>query len=88
MHVSLTTGAISQEGFIQYSFTKSEGFPGGSAVKHPPAKQKMRVQSLGWEDPLEKEVAAYSSILAWEIPRTEKPGELQSIGPQESDTTQ
>ena len=55
-------------------------------VKNPPVKREMRVQSLGWEDPLEKEVAAYSSILAWEIPRTEKPGELQSIGPQESDT--
>ena len=38
------------------------------------------VQSLGWEDPLEKEVTTCSSILAWEIPRTEKPGRLQSMG--------
>ena len=42
----------------------------------------MRVQSLGWEDPLEKEVAAHSSILAWRIPRTEEPGGLQSPGSQ------
>ena len=37
---------------------------------------------LGWEDPLEKEMATYSSILAWEIPRTEEPGGLQSLGSQ------
>ena len=37
------------------------------------------VQSLGWEDPLEKEMATYSSILAWRIPRTEEPGRLQSM---------
>ena len=36
--------------------------------------------SLGWEDPLEKEMATHSSILAWEIPRTEEPGGLQSMG--------
>ena len=40
------------------------------------------VQSLGWEDPLEKEMATDSSILAWEIPRTEEPGGLQSMGSQ------
>ena len=39
-----------------------------------------RVQSLGWEDPLEKEMATHSSILAWEMPRTEEPGRLQSMG--------
>ena len=39
-----------------------------------------RVQSLGWEDPLEKKMATHSSILAWEIPRTEAPGRLQSMG--------
>ena len=47
----------------------------------------MQVQSLGWEDPLEDEMATHSSILAWEIPWTEKPGRLQSLGLQESDTT-
>ena len=41
----------------------------------------MWVQSLGWEDPLEKETATHSSILAWEIPWTEEPGGLQSTGP-------
>ena len=40
----------------------------------------MRVQSLGWEDPLEKEMATHSSILAWRILWTEDPGKLQSIG--------
>ena len=45
------------------------------------------VWSLGWEDPLEKEMATYSSILAWKIPWTEQPGMLQSMGLQESDTT-
>ena len=48
-----------------------EGFPGGSVVKNPPAEQKTQVHSLGWEDPLEKEMANYSGILAWEIPSTE-----------------
>ena len=45
------------------------------------------VQSLDWEDPLEKEMATHSSILAWEIPWTEELGGLQSMGSQESDTT-
>ena len=40
------------------------------------------VRSLGWEDPLEKEMAAHSSIVAWKIPRTEEPGRLQSMGSQ------
>ena len=42
--------------------------------------QETRVQSLGQEDPLEKETATYASILSWEIPWTEKPGGLQSMG--------
>ena len=50
--------------------------------------QETQVQSMGWEDPLEKEMATYSYILAWEIPWTEKPGRLQSIGSQESDMTE
>ena len=45
-------------------------------------RQEMRVQSLGQEDPLEKEMATHSSILAWRIPWTEEPGELQSLGSQ------
>ena len=42
--------------------------------------QEMQVQSLGWEDPLEKEIATDSTILAWEIPWTEESGGLQSMG--------
>ena len=49
-------------------------------VKNPPAMQETWVQSLDWEDPLEKGVATYSSILAWRIPWTEEPGRLQSMG--------
>ena len=54
------------------------GFPSGSVDKNLPDKQKLWVWSLGWEDALEKEKATYSSILAWEIPRTEEPGRIQS----------
>ena len=56
-------------------------------VKSVPAVQETRVQSLGQEDPLEKEMATHSSILAWRILRTEKPGGLQSIASQELDMT-
>ena len=51
-------------------------------IKHLPAMQETWVQSLGWEDPLEKEMATHSSILAWRIPWTEEPGGLQSTGSQ------
>ena len=51
-------------------------------VKNLPAMQEARVQSLGWEYPLEEEIATYSSILAWRIPWKEETGELQSMGPQ------
>ena len=51
-------------------------------VKNPPAKQEMQVRFLGWEDPLEKEMATHYSNLAWEIPWTEEPGGLQSMGSQ------
>ena len=49
-------------------------------VKNLPAIRETWVRSLGQEDPLEKEMATHSSILAWEIPWTEDPGELQSMG--------
>ena len=55
-------------------------------VKNLPAVQETGVWSLGGEDPLEKEMAAHSSILAWKTPWTEKPGGLQSWGHKESDT--
>ena len=56
------------------------GFPGGSVIKIHLPMQEMRVPSLGWERPLGKEMAFHSSILAGEIPRTEEPGGLQSMG--------
>ena len=49
-------------------------------VKHLPTMQETQVQSLGQEDPLEREMATHSSILAWKTPWTEKPGGLQSMG--------
>ena len=51
-------------------------------VKHLPTMWDAQVRSLGWEDPLEKEMATRSSILAWKIPWTEDPGRLQSMGSQ------
>ena len=51
-------------------------------VKRLSAMQETRVRSLGWEDPLEKEMAAHSSILAWKIPWTAEPGSLLSRGSQ------
>ena len=49
-------------------------------VRHLPSMQETRVQSLGWEDLLEKEMATHCSILAWKIPWMEEPGTLQSMG--------
>ena len=54
----------------------------GKEIRLP--TQEMQVQSLGQEDPPEKEMATHSSILAWRIPRTEEPGGLQSMGSQKS----
>ena len=51
-------------------------------VKHLPTMWDAQVRSLGWEDPLKKEMATRSSILAWKIPWTEDPGRLQSMGSQ------
>ena len=69
---------------IYYSYTK--GFPGGSVIKNPPPKQERLVQSLGQEDPLQKEMATHSSILAWEIPGTEEPDRPQFMGSQKNRT--
>ena len=58
------------------------GFLDGSVVNNPPAMQEtqeMQIQSLGWDDPLEEEMAIYASTIAWRIPWTEEPGELQSV---------
>ena len=51
-------------------------FPGGSVVKNMPTMQETGIQSLGWEDPLEEEMATHFSILAWKITWTEEPGGL------------
>ena len=62
------------------------GFPGGSVVKNPLTNTRDMGSFPGLEDPLEKEMATHSSILAWKIPWTEEPGRLQSIGSQKSRT--
>jgi len=65
---------------------RKKGFPSGSVVKNPPANARQcsswGLRSLGWGDPLEKDMATHSSILAWKIPWTEDPGGLQSMGQQ------
>ena len=71
----------------RHVYTYRQGFLGGSAVKTLPANAGDKSSILGWEDPLEKELATHASVLVWEIPRTEEPGGLQSMGSQESDTT-
>ena len=62
------------------------GFPDGSIVKNLLAKQETQVQSLSWEDPLEKKIATHSRILAWKIPWKEESGGLQPMVLQELDT--
>ena len=57
-------------------------------IKPLPAMQETQVQSLGWEDTLEKEMATHSSILAWRIPWTEEPSGYSPRGRKESDTTE
>ena len=66
----------------------SRVFPDGSVVKQIclPMQKTLQVQCLGWEDPLEKKMATYSSIFAWRIPWAEKPGRLQFTGLQKSQT--
>ena len=69
--------------------TATMGFPGGLEVKNLPATHKMQetqVWSLGWEDPLEQGIVTHSSILAWRIPWTEEPGEIQSMESNKSQT--
>ena len=72
---------------LQADSLPSRVFLVAQRVKHLPTMWETWVQSLGQEDPLEKEMATYSSILAWEILWTEEPGGLQSMGLQELDMT-
>ena len=62
------------------------GCPGDSVVQKPLVMQETQVSSLGWEDPLKKEMSTDSTVLAWEIPWTEGPGGLQSMESQKSQT--
>ena len=72
-----------------YGTEKKEGASSvAQTLKHLPAMQETWVRSLGWEDSLEKEMATRSSIFAWEIPWTEDPGGLPSMGCKESDTNE
>ena len=65
---------------IRMKMKSKKGFPGGASGKEPVCqKERMWVHSLCGEDPLEKEIATPSSILAWEIPWTEEPGGLRSM---------
>ena len=63
-----------------YTFCQIGDFTVAQTVKNLPAMQEMQVQSLGWEDLLEKGMATHASILAWRSPWTEEPGRLQSMG--------
>ena len=65
-------GGAEQGPLYYWGLGDKSSFPGGSVVKNPPVKQEKQVQSLGGEDPLEKEMATHSSILAREIPWTER----------------
>ena len=62
------------------AFTQERGFPGGSDGKEPACNAGDQCSILGQEDPLEKRMATYSSILAWRIPQTKESGGLQSMG--------
>ena len=62
---------------IGYPFQDAWASLVAQLVKNPPAMWEIWIRSLGWEDPLEKEMATHSSILAWKIPWTEEPGGLQ-----------
>ena len=65
-----------------WTIVASRAFLVAQTVKNLPAVQETQVQSLGWEDPLEKGLATHSSILSWRIPWAVEPGRLQSTGPQ------
>ena len=64
---------------LHFHYTSLQEFSSAPVIKNPPAKQEMQVRALGREAPLEREMAAHSSILAWRIPWTEEPGGLQPM---------
>ena len=69
-----------------YWFINCPSTPSGSAVWNPPAMQETQVPSVAWEDPLEKKMATHTSILVEKIPWTEKPGRLEFMASQKSQT--
>ena len=66
--------------FNNYRLGKNRASLVAQTIKNLPAMQETQVRSLGWEDTLGKEMATHSSIIAWRIPGTEEPGELESVG--------
>ena len=68
-------------GIYIISYTQVVGFPGGSDGKASTMRET-QVRTLGWEDPLEKEMAIHSRTIVWKIPWTEEPGRLQPMGSQ------
>ena len=73
---------------FHFGIMSSLRFPDGSVGKESFCNVGGLVQALGWEDPLEKDMASHSSTLAWEIPWTEEPAGVQSMGSQERDMTE
>ena len=67
---------------LRYGYEYKWGSPHGSVVKNPLPMQEMGIQSLGWEDFLEREMATHSSFLAWRIPWTQEPARPQRTGSQ------
>ena len=77
----MTKNAISVFFFLEIKKLIIIGFPGNSVVNNPPVNVGWRqIRSLGRKDPLEEEMATHSSVLAWRIPWTDKPGGRQSMG--------
>ena len=72
----------SEQFTTESSLGSSSKLPVAKRLKRLPGMQETQVRSLGWEDPLEKEMATHSSILAWRVPWKEEPGRLQSMGSQ------
>ena len=81
-------GSIERTSIIDFTGGRRGASLIAQSVKNLPAMQETSVQFLCEEDPLEKEMATHSSVLAWRIPWTEEPSGLQSMGLQESDTTE
>ena len=80
-HSSKSPGQRRLAGYGPWGLTSSTRLA-AQTVKRLPEVRETRIRSLGWEDPLEKEMATHSSILAWKITWTEEPGRLQSMGSQ------